>query len=300
MSAFTFERRGSVAVVTFDTPHDAVNKISKAIGWELEDLMQRLQADEVVKSIVIRSGKPDIFIAGADIEEFVALRSVEEANRLAKDGQLLMQRIADSTKPVVAAIHGACLGGGLELALACSYRVASDHPKTVLGFPEVQLGVIPAAGGSTRLPRLIGAHAALDMILTGRHERGKKALAVGLIDELVPEPILLDIAVAAAERLSRGGKTSARRGGSFLLDGNPIGRLLVPTGISQGEGAGRRQDRWSLPGTDARHRRAAHRPRARDGARPRGRSTGLWRAGHDRCVAPAGRDFFRHERTQEG
>ena len=227
MSAFTTERRGGVAIVTFDTPHDAVNKISKAIGWELEELLQRLEADEVVKAIVIRSGKPDIFIAGADIDEFVMLRSVEEATRLSKDGQLLMQRIADSTKPVVAAIHGACLGGGLELSLACSYRIASDHPKTVLGFPEVQLGLLPGAGGSNRLPRLIGAHAALDMILTARNERGKKALAIGLIDELVPEAILVDIAVAAAERLSRGGKLPRRRGGSIWIDGNPLGRLMV-------------------------------------------------------------------------
>ncbi len=227
MSAFTTERRGGVAIVTFDLPHESVNKISKAVGWELEELLQRLDSDEVVKAIVIRSGKPDIFIAGADINEFVALRSVEEAVRLCKDAQLLMQRIADSSKPVVAAIHGACLGGGLELALACDHRVATDHPKTVLGFPEVQLGLIPGAGGSTRLPRLIGAHAALDMILTARNERGKKALALGLIDELVPEAILLDIAVAAAERLARSGKSPARRGGSFLLDGNPLGRSLV-------------------------------------------------------------------------
>ena len=227
MSAFAVERRGAVAVVTFDTPHDAVNKISKAIGWELEDLLQRLETDDVVKAIVLRSGKPDVFIAGADIEEFVALRSVEEATRLSKDGQLLMQRIADSGKPVIAAIHGACLGGGLELALACSYRVASDHPRTVLGFPEMQLGLIPGAGGSNRLPRLIGARAALDMILTARNERGRPALALGLIDELVPEPILLEIAMAAADRLSRAGRSSTRRGGSFLLDGNPLGRLLV-------------------------------------------------------------------------
>lgn len=227
MSAFAVERRGGIAIVTFDTPHDAVNKISKAIGWELEELMQRLEADDVVKAIVLRSGKPDIFIAGADIEEFVALRSVEEATRLSRDGQLLMQRVADSTKPVVAAIHGACLGGGLELALACDYRVASDHPRTVLGFPEVQLGLIPGAGGSNRAPRLVGARAALDLILTARNERGRKALAIGLIDELVPEPILIDIAVAAAERLGRGGKQAARRGGAFLLDRNPVGRLLV-------------------------------------------------------------------------
>lgn len=233
MSAFTMERQGGVAIVTLDTPHDAINKVSNATRWELEDLIQRLETDELVKAIVIRSGKPDIFIAGADIDEFVVLRSVEEAARLSKDGQLLMQRIADSAKPVVAAIHGACLGGGLELALACRYRVASDHPKTVLGFPEVQLGLIPGAGGSNRLPRLIGARAALDMILTARNERGRRALVLGLIDELVPEAILLDIAIAAAERLSRSAKPRTHRGGSFLLDGNRIGRLLVYRGAKQ-------------------------------------------------------------------
>jgi 3-hydroxyacyl-CoA dehydrogenase/enoyl-CoA hydratase/3-hydroxybutyryl-CoA epimerase len=233
MSAFTTERRGGVAIVTLDTPHDAVNKVSNATRWELEDLLQRLETDELVKAVVIRSGKPDIFIAGADIEEFAELRSVEEAVRLSKDGQLLMQRIADSPKPVVAAIHGACLGGGLELALACRYRVASDHPRTELGFPEVQLGLIPGAGGSNRLPRLIGARAALDMILTSRNERGRKALALGLIDELVPEAILLEIAVAAAERLSRNARPRTRRGGSFLLDGNLIGRLLVYRGAKR-------------------------------------------------------------------
>ena len=109
MSAFTTERRGGVAVVTIDTPHDAINKVSNATRWELEDLLQRLETDELVKAIVIRSGKPDIFIAGADIDEFTALRSVVEAARLSKDGQLLMQRVADSAKPGVAAIHGACL-----------------------------------------------------------------------------------------------------------------------------------------------------------------------------------------------
>ena len=224
------DRHGVVAVVTLDTPHDAVNKVSSATRWELEDLLQRLEGDELVKSIVIRSGKPDIFIAGADIDEFIALSSAEEAARLSRDGQLLMQRVADSSKPVVAAIHGACLGGGLELALACHYRVASDHPRTVLGFPEVQLGLIPGAGGSNRLPRLIGARAALDLILGARNERGKKALALGLIDELVPEAILLDIAIAAAERLGRGAGGGRRRGGSFIIDGNPLGRILVYRG----------------------------------------------------------------------
>ena len=147
MSAFSTVQRGGVAIVTFDLPNESVNKLSQAVGWELEELFDRLANDEVVKAIVLRSGKPDVFIAGADIEEFIRLRTPDEATRLARDGQLLMQKLADSPKPVVAAIHGACLGGGLELALACHYRVASDHAKTQLGLPEVQLGLIPGAGG---------------------------------------------------------------------------------------------------------------------------------------------------------
>ncbi len=229
MSAFRTEVRAGIAIVTFDLPNEPVNKISTAVGWELEELIDRLGHDEVVTAIVLRSGKPDTFIAGADIEEFVRLGSIEEATRLSRDGQLLMQRIADSVKPVVAAIHGACLGGGLELALACRYRVATDHPRTQLGLPEVQLGMVPAAGGSNRLPRLIGVRAALDMILAGKSERAEKARRIGLVDEVVPEAILLDIAIAAAERLARGERRPGRPGGAvgFLLDRTPLGRMVV-------------------------------------------------------------------------
>ena len=229
MSALSVERRGGVAIVTFDAPNEPVNKISKAVGWEFEELLQRLAEDEVVKAIVLRSGKPDSFIAGADIEEFVQLRTVEEAARLSRDGQLLMQRVADSPTPVVAAIHGACLGGGFELALACRYRVVSDHPKTILGLPEIQLGLLPGAGGSNRLPRLVGVRAALDMILAGKSEPARKAHRLGMADECVPEAILLDTAVVAAERLSRGWKPPRRRRTMVdrALDGTPLGRLVV-------------------------------------------------------------------------
>ncbi len=229
MSAFRTEIRAGVAVVTFDLPNEPVNKLSSAVGWELEELLDRLAKNEAVKAIVIRSGKPDTFIAGADIEEFVRLEDVEAATRLSRDGQLLMQRVADSPKPIVAAIHGACLGGGLELALACRYRVVSDHPRTQLGLPEVQLGLLPGAGGSNRLPRLIGVRAAFDMILTGRSERASKALRLGLADEVVPEAILLDTAIAAAERLVRGWRRPRRKGGvaGFALDRTPLGRMVV-------------------------------------------------------------------------
>jgi 3-hydroxyacyl-CoA dehydrogenase/enoyl-CoA hydratase/3-hydroxybutyryl-CoA epimerase len=229
MSALTVARRGGIAIVTFDAPNESVNKISKAVGWEFEELLQRLADDEVVKAIVLRSGKPDSFIAGADIEEFVQLRTVEEAARLSRDGQLMMQRVADSPKPVVAAIHGACLGGGFELALACRYRVVSDHPKTMLGLPEIQLGLLPGAGGSNRLPRLVGVRAALDMILAGKSERARKAHRLGMADECVPEAILLDTAIAAAERLSRGWKPPRRNRSmmDWAIDGTPLGRLVV-------------------------------------------------------------------------
>ncbi len=229
MSAFRTEIRAGIAVVTFDLPNEPVNKISSAVGWELEELLDRLIANDAVQAIVLRSGKIDTFIAGADIEEFVRLEDADAATRLARDGQLLMQRIADSAKPVVAAIHGACLGGGLELALACRYRVVSDHPKTQLGLPEVQLGLLPGAGGSNRLPRLIGVRAALDMILTGKSQRADKARRIGLADEVVPEAILLDTAVAAAERLVRGWRRPRRRGGvvGFALDRTPLGRMVV-------------------------------------------------------------------------
>src|SRR5438034_10019352 len=123
----------------------------------------------------------------------------------------MLSRVETLAKPVVAAIHGACLGAGLELALACHYRIATDHSKTQLGLPEVQLGLIPGAGGCQRLPRLIGARAALDMILTGKSERASKALRLGLVDEVVSRSILRQVAVAAADRLAREG--FATRGG---------------------------------------------------------------------------------------
>ena len=176
------------------------------------------------------SGKPDSFIAGADIEVFTALTTESAAERLSFEGQEMVNRVETLSKPVVAAIHGACLGAGLELALACHYRVATDHPKTQLGLPEVQLGLIPGAGGCQRLPRLIGARAALDMILTGKSERGAKALRLGLVDELVPPSILRATAVAAAGRLVRDGlprRTPKTGVQGMLLDRTATGRRLV-------------------------------------------------------------------------
>ncbi|HUQ14455.1 MAG TPA: fatty acid oxidation complex subunit alpha FadJ [Gemmatimonadales bacterium] len=233
MSAFTTDLQDSIAVVTFDLPGEPVNKLTSAVKVEFEALLIRLRDDADIRGVVLISSKSDTFIAGADIEEFTALTTQAEAERLSFEGQEMVSRVETLPKPVVAAIHGACLGGGLELALACHYRVATDHPKTQLGLPEVQLGLIPGAGGCQRLPRLIGLRAALDMILTGKSERAAKALRLGLVDEVVPRSILLRTAVSAAGRLVRDGLPRRNgRGGlpGLFLDRTPAGRRLVYRG----------------------------------------------------------------------
>ncbi len=228
--ALSVETIDGVAVITFDLPNESVNKLSRAVKDEFVALVTRLERDTSVYGAVLISGKPDIWIAGADIEEFLELRTSADAERLSRDGQMLLDSIERLRIPVVAAIHGACLGGGLEAALACRYRIATDHPKTVMGLPEVQLGLIPGAGGTQRLPRQIGLTAALDMILTGKNVRGRKALQLGLIDELVHPSILRSVAITRAREVAEGRRRSERfKGGlkGFLLDSNPAGRAVV-------------------------------------------------------------------------
>ena len=188
-----------VATILMDVQGDAMNTLGDALGDDLYPLIDRLESDPAIKAVVIGSAKPNNFLAGADIRW---LRQVDDADvavdRLA-EAHKAFQRLEDLAtkhgKPVVAAIHGACLGGGMELALACSLRIASNDEKlTQLGQPEVKLGIIPGAGGTQRLPRLIGIAAGLDLILTGKSVRPRKALKLGLIDEAVPAEYLLDIA----------------------------------------------------------------------------------------------------------
>ena len=227
MRALSVTSRDGIARVVLDLPGEPVNKITRAVREELDTLLTELRDDPSVRAIVLLSGKADTFLAGADIDEFVALHSQAEAEALVRSGQALISRL--SLKPVVAAIHGACLGGGLEAALACAYRVATDHPKTSLGLPEVQLGIIPAAGGCQRLPRLIGVRPALDIILAGRTVPAARAFRLGLINELVHPALLEPVAFRAAARLADGWQPQGRRRGmrGWLLEGNPIGRAVV-------------------------------------------------------------------------
>ncbi|MBI3982148.1 MAG: enoyl-CoA hydratase/isomerase family protein, partial [Gemmatimonadetes bacterium] len=133
MPAFQVDATAGVVRARLDLPGESVNKITRGVRDELDALLTNWASDPTVRAVVLLSGKADTFIAGADIDEFGHLRSVPEARELVRGGQALINRIADLGKPVVAAIHGACLGGGLEAALACTYRIATDHPKTVLG-----------------------------------------------------------------------------------------------------------------------------------------------------------------------
>ena len=212
-SALTQEMTGDgILVLTLDLPGEKVNTLSRGMTAEMGALLERLEARDDVRGIVFRSGKPDAFIAGADIKDFTAIRSTLEAETMSREGQALLDRFAALKVPVVVAIHGACLGGGLEFALACTYRIATDDPKTVLGLPEVKLGIVPGAGGTQRLPRLVGLRLALDLILTGRTLKAKRALKAGLVDEVVPAPLLLEAARAAALRLAGGAPPPSRPG----------------------------------------------------------------------------------------
>lgn len=218
-----------IAWLELDVPGEPVNKVTPQVREELRRHLSWIRDDDDVKAAVLVSRKPDNFIAGADIDEFVALTSREAAMALVRTGQELIGQIEASAKPIVAAVNGSCLGGGVEAVLACAYRVATDHPKTSFSLPEVQLGIIPAAGGCQRLPRVVGLRTALDLILTGRTLRAKQALKRGLVDELVHPAILRDVAAKAAKRLADGWKPKRKTGGiaGVLLERNPLGRRIV-------------------------------------------------------------------------
>ncbi|XP_014793034.1 PREDICTED: trifunctional enzyme subunit alpha, mitochondrial [Calidris pugnax] len=180
-----YDIKGDVAVVRFNTPNSKVNTLSKQLNAEFTEVMNEIWANEGIKSAVLISSKPGSFIAGADIDMIAACKTAQEVTQLSQDGQKMLEKIEQSPKPIVAAISGSCLGGGLEVAIACHYRIATKDKKTVLGTPEVMLGLLPGAGGTQRLPKMVGLPAAFDMMLTGRNIRADRAKKMGLVDQLV-------------------------------------------------------------------------------------------------------------------
>jgi 3-hydroxyacyl-CoA dehydrogenase/enoyl-CoA hydratase/3-hydroxybutyryl-CoA epimerase len=231
---FRVEIADGIATVLLDEPGEAVNTLSAEVGEEFDAILGSLERDGRVKAIVFASGKKDGFVAGANIKMFSAFGSAEAAEALARKAQAGFDRIEAFPKPVVAAIHGACLGGGLEWALACHYRIATNDPRTQLGQPEIQIGLVPGAGGTQRLPRLIGIAAALDIILAGKSVKARKAGKLGLVDEVVPPALLLQVARDRARALAEGtlrrkapepsGVEAVQR---LALEGNPVGRGVL-------------------------------------------------------------------------
>jgi 3-hydroxyacyl-CoA dehydrogenase / enoyl-CoA hydratase / 3-hydroxybutyryl-CoA epimerase len=204
-SAVRMEIEDGVAVLRLDLPGKPVNVLSRGLVEEFARAIERLESGEAgVEGAVIVSEKPGVWIAGADIEEFGEIRTAADGEQLSRTGHEMLGRLEQLRIPVVAAIDGVALGGGLEVALACTYRIATDSPKTKLGLPEVQLGILPGAGGTQRLPRLVGLRAALDLMLTGKQIDARRARKLGLVDEVVPASILLAVAKQAAKDVAAG------------------------------------------------------------------------------------------------
>jgi 3-hydroxyacyl-CoA dehydrogenase/enoyl-CoA hydratase/3-hydroxybutyryl-CoA epimerase len=228
-------RDDGVAVVTYDVPGEPVNTLKASFSKEFQGMLAELERDQRVKAAVLISGKPDNFIAGADIEMLKAAATSREAEALCRVGHEAVRRLSASKKPIVAAIHGAALGGGFEVALACHARVLSDDKKTVLGFPEVQLGLLPGMNGLQRLAQKAGLQVALDYGLTGKNMRPAKAKQLGVADDVVARAILENVAIELASALASGERKKARGKkpplGSELtrlaLEENPVGRAIL-------------------------------------------------------------------------
>ena len=228
------KRSDGVFVLRMNVPNEPVNTLKASFAEEFEKAFAEIEADPTCKAVVFTSGKKSGFIAGADITMLKAVRTEAEAADLARTGQRAMDRIEAFRVPVVAAIHGAALGGGLEVALACHARVASDDPKTKLGLPEVMLGLLPGAGGTQRLCRIVPIQTALELLLTGKQLDAKRAKKAGFVDEVVPESILLEVACKRALSLANAARSvpSKKLEGTaklqeFALTRTPPGRKVL-------------------------------------------------------------------------
>lgn len=226
----TQTRPDGVVVLHMDRADASVNSFSQDVLIELGDLLERLAIDPP-PGAVIASAKANGFIAGADLKQFQEYDRKGTINDAIRRGQATFQKLAELPCPTVAAIHGFCMGGGTELALACRYRLASDDGSTRIGLPEIKLGIIPGWGGTARLPRLIGAPAAMDLMLTGRTLSASAARALGLVDKVVDKAVLIDSAAALA--LKGAVRPFKQRATGWLSNTLPARKLLAPQMIRQ-------------------------------------------------------------------
>lgn len=223
-------RDDRVLILTLDRAESGVNSLAQEVLGELEQIIERI-AIEKPKGVVIRSGKSAGFIAGADIREFVEYDARGVVLDAIQNGQQVFQKLAELPVNTVAAIHGHCMGGGTELALACKARVASSDDSTRIGLPEVKLGIYPGWGGSVRLPALIGAPAAMDMMLTGRALSASAAKAMGVVDKVAEPALLLDAAIELAKRGTQ--RPIKQRATAWATNLWPVRQALAPMLVKQ-------------------------------------------------------------------
>jgi 3-hydroxyacyl-CoA dehydrogenase/enoyl-CoA hydratase/3-hydroxybutyryl-CoA epimerase len=190
-----------ICVLTFDRPESGANIFDAPTMENLREQVDAIEKDASIKGVIVTSAKKSIFIAGADLKTLLKQAKTGELRSFIAEGQKVFNRLAALKVPTVAAIHGACAGGGYEITLACDYRVASNDPATKIGLPETTLGLVPAWGGATRLPRLLGPDIAAEVILKGKLYGANEALELGLVDEVVAKEQLLD---AARRKLETG------------------------------------------------------------------------------------------------
>ncbi|WP_279145495.1 fatty acid oxidation complex subunit alpha FadJ [Photobacterium carnosum] len=228
-----------------DVANEKMNTLQAAFADQVSAVFMELSTHTDLKGLVVYSGKSDNFIAGADICMLTECKTAAEAEALAIKGQQLFTALEDLPVHVVAAIHGPCLGGGLELALACHSRICTDDDITRLGLPEVQLGLLPGSGGTQRLPRLIGVAHGLELMLTGKQVRAKQALQKGLVDQVVPQSILLQ----AAEQVALTAKPIRTHSfQDWAMTGNAFGRSVV---FDQAAKKAQQKARGCYPAIDA-------------------------------------------------
>lgn len=225
--SLTLEKRGTVGLIVFDQFNERANKLSTPNLLRLFEILLEVEKDKSIGALVLISRKPTIFIAGADISEIQGMTSgtgtVESLMKL----QAVFTYLERLKVPSIAAVHGACMGGGTELALACDYRMFSDAPETRMGLPEVLLGLLPGWGGTQRLPKLIGLEPALDMILTGKTLDGRRAKKAGLADKVVPKEMLETRAIEWATELAKSGRKASKSGPKSVLSRVPGGTWLI-------------------------------------------------------------------------
>jgi len=201
-----------IFTIIIDVPNESMNVLNDTMINEFEQLTDEIENNDAIKAVIFISGKSSSFIAGADIKMLQKVETAMDGSAISLSAHQLFSRITNSSKPHIAAINGACLGGGYELALACHYRLASDDRSTKVGLPEVMLGLLPGGTGNSKLPRLINLATALDLLLTGKQLDSKRALRAGMLDEVVPNTILERTANLKAKTfIEKGGVPERKR-----------------------------------------------------------------------------------------